>query len=101
MNILKSTWAFKIKRNSSGLVRKFKARFCVRGDMQIEGVDLDETYAPILNQITVRILLILSQQLGFTTAQADYTAAFPQAELTDEMYVELPRGFKEEGYVWL
>ena len=33
MNVLKSTWAFKIKRFPNGLVRKFKARFCVRGDM--------------------------------------------------------------------
>ena len=29
MNVIKSTWAFKVKRYSSGLVRKFKARFCV------------------------------------------------------------------------
>ena len=100
MNILKSTWAFKIKRFPSGLVRKFKARFCVRGDMQIEGVDFDETNAPVVNWITVRTLLILSQQLNLVTAQADYTAAFPQAELKDEVYVEIPRGFKEEGYVY-
>ena len=37
MNVLKSTWAFKIKRFPNGLIRKFKGRFCVRGDMQIEG----------------------------------------------------------------
>ena len=100
MNVLKSTWAFKIKWFPSGLVRKFKARFCVRGDMQIEGVDFDETYAPVVNWITVRTLLILSQQLNLATAQADYTAAFPQVELKDEVYVEIPRGFKEEGYVY-
>ena len=61
MNVLKSTWAFKIKRYPSELVRKFKARFYVRGDMQTEGVDFDETYAPVVNWITVRTLLILSQ----------------------------------------
>ena len=33
MNVLKSTWAFKIKRFPNGLIRKFKGRFCVRGDM--------------------------------------------------------------------
>ena len=73
MNILKSTWAFKIKRFPSGLGRKFKARFCVRGDMQIEGVDFDETNAHVVNWITVRTLLILSQQLNLVTAQVDYT----------------------------
>ena len=100
MNILKSTWAFKVKRHPSGLIRKFKARFSVRGDMQIEGVDFDETFAPVVNWITVRTLLILSQQLNLATGQAEYTAAFPQAELNDEVYVDMPRGFKEDEYVY-
>jgi hypothetical protein len=38
-NIIKSTWAFKCKRLPDGTVLKFKARFCVRGDLQEEGVD--------------------------------------------------------------
>jgi hypothetical protein len=37
MNVLPSTWAFKLKRFPDGLVKKFKARFCVRGDKQKEG----------------------------------------------------------------
>ena len=100
MNVLKSTWAFKIKRFPNGLVRKFKARYCVRGDMQIEGVDFDETYAPVVNWVTVRTLLILSQQLGLVTAQVDYTAAFPQSDLDQDVYVEMPRGFMEKNMVY-
>jgi hypothetical protein len=46
-NVLKGTWVFKIKRYPSGEVRKFKARYCVRGDMQVEGVDFFDTYAPV------------------------------------------------------
>ena len=81
MNVLKSTWAFKVKRFPSGLIKSFKARFCVRGDMQIEGVDFYETYAPVANWTTIRTLLVLSVQLGLCTAQLDYLAAFPQANL--------------------
>jgi hypothetical protein len=44
-NILPSTWAFKKKRHPNGRARKFKARFCCRGDRQLEGVDYFETYA--------------------------------------------------------
>ena len=77
MNVLKSTWAFKIKRYPNGLIRKFKGRFCVRGDMQIEGVDFEETYASVVNWITVRTLLVLSQLLSLKTAKKVYTAAFP------------------------
>ena len=61
MNVLKSTWAFKIKRYLNGSIRKFKGRFCVRGDAQIEGVDFEEACAPVGNWIIVRVLLVLSQ----------------------------------------
>ena len=36
MNVLCSTWAFKCKRYPDGLIKKFKARFCARGDQQME-----------------------------------------------------------------
>jgi hypothetical protein len=48
MNIITSTWAFKCKRYPDGLVKKFKARFCARGDQQLEGIDFLETYSPVV-----------------------------------------------------
>ena len=45
--ILKSTWAFKIKRFPDGTICKLKAWFCVRGDLQESGVDYFDTYAPV------------------------------------------------------
>ena len=67
--------------------------------MQIEAVDFDETFAPVVNWVTVRTLLILSQLFKLSTAQIDYTAAFPQADLKEDVFVEMPKGFKEKGYV--
>lgn len=101
MNVLPSVWAFKCKRFPDGLVRKLKARFCVRGDCQIDGVDVFDTFAPVVSWTTVRLLLILSVVLGLSTAQVDYTAAFVQAPLGEgeEVFVEMPRGFKESGKV--
>eukprot|EP00957_Ditylum_brightwellii_P127760 9743094-Ditylum_brightwellii.AAC.1 len=46
MNMLKSTWAFKCKQFPDGQVTKLKARFCVQGDMYIEGVDVFDIYSP-------------------------------------------------------
>ena len=66
-NILPSTWAFKIKRTPSGDVSKFKARFCVRGDKQVEGVDYFESYAPVVSWSVVRTLLCLSIQNNWAT----------------------------------
>jgi hypothetical protein len=93
MNVLPSTWAFKCKRYPDGSVRKLKTRFCVRGDRQKEGVDFFETYLPVVSWHTVRMLLILSMKLILCTKQVDYTAAFVQAPITEEVYVEQPKGF--------
>ena len=93
-NVLQSTWAFKKKRYPDGDLKKYKARFCVRGDQQIDGVDVFETYAPVVSWITVRILLVLSLVLGLATQQVDYTNAFCQAPLNQTVFVELTKGFE-------
>ena len=55
-HVIASTWAFKCKRYSDGLIiiKKFKARFCARGDQQIEGIDFFEqcTSRPMDNNKT-------------------------------------------------
>jgi hypothetical protein len=48
MHVLPSTWAFKIKWFPDGTVKKFKARFCARGDRQKEGIDFFETWVPVV-----------------------------------------------------
>ncbi len=46
--VIASTWAFKCKRYSDGLMKKFIARFCAQGDQQLEGIDFFETYEPVI-----------------------------------------------------
>ena len=69
MNFLRSTWAFKLKRYPDGLIKEFKARFCARGDMQLEGIDFFEMYAPVVQWTTVRLMLVLEVLLGLNRAQ--------------------------------
>ena len=97
--VLPSTWAFKIKRYPDGLVKKLKARFCARGDQQVEGIDFFETYAPVVQWTTIRTMLILEVLLGLKSKQGDVTAAFLHGRLeeNEEIYLEMPRGFKQEG----
>ena len=83
MNVIDSILAFKLKRYPDGLVKKFKARFCARGDQQLEGVDFFETYAPVVQWITVRLLLILEMLLNLKSKQGDVTAAFLHADLDE------------------
>ena len=101
MNVIDSTWAFKLKRYPDGLIKKFKARFCARGDQQIEGVDFFETYAPVVQWTTVRLMLILEVLLDLKSKQGDVTAAFLHADIEEgeEVYVKMPRGFERPGKV--
>jgi hypothetical protein len=48
MNVLPSTWAFKINCYPDGHVEKFKARFCAQGDKQKEGINYFEIWAPVV-----------------------------------------------------
>jgi hypothetical protein len=91
-NVVPGTWALKIKRFPDGRFREFKARFCVRGDWQVEGIDYFSTYAPVVQWLTVRMMLILSASLDLKTFQVDYSDAFAQAHLKEEIYLKLPQG---------
>jgi hypothetical protein len=96
MNVLPSTWAFKCKRYPDGRIKKFKARFCARGDRQKEGIDFFETWSPVVQWQTVRLMMIFSSILGLKSSQADITAAFVHATLPEheKVYIHQPRGFK-------
>ena len=79
-----------------GLIKKFKARLCARGDMQLEGIDFFEIYAPVVQWKTVGLMLILEVFLGLKSKRGDVTAAFFGADIgkDDKVFVEIPQGFK-------
>ncbi len=97
--IIDSTWAFKRKRYPDGLVKKLKARFCVRGDVQKQSIDYFDTYSPVVQWTTVRLLLIMSIILKLETKQVDFTLAFVQAKAEPGTYIEMPKMFEEDGYI--
>ena len=47
VNIIRCKWVFKIKRNATGEINKYKAHLIVKGYSQVQGIDYNETYAPI------------------------------------------------------
>jgi hypothetical protein len=76
-------------------LKKFKSQFCARGDRQKEGIDYVETWAPVVQWSTVRIVMILAIKLQLISVQCDITAAFIHARVpaTESIYVHQPRGF--------
>ena len=65
--------------------------------MQLEGIDFFETYAPVVQWTTVRLMLILEVLLGLKLKQGDVTAAFLHADLEEgeNVFVDMPKGFEQ------
>jgi hypothetical protein len=91
--ILPGTWVFRRKRTPDGAISKYKARYCVRGDLQETEV---ETFAPVVAWSTVRLFLVLSLTLEWETCTIDFSSAFVQAPLSDPVWIHLPRGYRSE-----
>ena len=89
--VIPGTWVFRRKRNPDGTFKKFKARYCLRGDL--ENTDV-ETYSPVVSYWAVRLFLALSLILNWTTITIDFSNAFVQATLEEDTYIHIPRGFK-------
>ncbi|XP_060178126.1 uncharacterized mitochondrial protein AtMg00820-like [Lycium barbarum] len=60
MNILGCKWVFRIKRNSSGAIERYKALLVAKGFHQLEGHDYFETFSPVVKPTTIRIVIALA-----------------------------------------
>ena len=89
--ILPGTWVFREKRALDGTFKKFKARYCIRGDLQEGSFD---TYAHIVQFSSIRLFLVWSIMFGWYTCSIDFSNAFIQAALNESTFIHLPRGFR-------
>ena len=59
-SVVGSRWIYKVKQVADGSVEKYKAIFVARGFSQIEGIDYEETFAPIAMYSSIWMILALS-----------------------------------------
>jgi hypothetical protein len=93
-NIIGSKWIFKNKLNEQGQVVRNKARLVCKGYAQIEGLDFDETFAPVARLEAIRIFLAYACKKRFKVYQMDVKSSFLNGDLNEEVYMEQPEGFK-------
>ena len=74
---IKAIWSFKRKRFPDGRINKHKARLCAHGGMQRWGENYWETYSPVVNMVTVKLLLVISKLHGLDSKSIDFVLAFP------------------------
>ncbi|KAL5850870.1 hypothetical protein ACOSQ4_008883 [Xanthoceras sorbifolium] len=74
-----------------------KARLVAKGYAQMEGIDYNEVFSPVVKHSSIRILLALVAQLNLELVQLDVKTAFLHGDLEEEIYMTQPEGFKVAG----
>ena len=93
---IKAIWSFKRKRFPDGRLNKHKARLCAHGGMQRWGQNYWETYSPVVNALTVKILLVIAKLHKLDSKSIDFVLAFPQADLDTDIWMEIPPQFESD-----
>jgi hypothetical protein len=95
-NVVGTKWVFCNKQDEHGVVTRNKARLVAKGYSQVEGLDFDETYAPVARLESIRILLAYATYHGFKLYQMDVKSVFLNGPIKEEVYVEQPPGFEDK-----
>nr|GEU70195.1 copia protein [Tanacetum cinerariifolium] len=90
--IIGTKWVFRNKLDENGIVSRNNARLVAQGYNQQEGIDYDETYAPVARLESIRILLAYACTLDFKLFQMNVKSAFLNGFI-NEVYVAQPPGF--------
>ncbi|GJQ94925.1 retrovirus-related pol polyprotein from transposon TNT 1-94, partial [Tanacetum coccineum] len=91
--IIALKWIYKVKLDEYGDVLKNMARLIAKGYRQEEGLDFEESFAPVARLEAIRIFLANATSKNMTVYQMDVKTAFLNGELKEEVYVSQPEGF--------
>ena len=97
-SIIGTKWVFRNKLDGDGIITRNKARLVAKGYSQEEGIDYDETYAPVARLEAIRIFLAFAAHSNFKVYQMDVKSSFLNGELEEEVYVEQPPGFEDSEF---
>nr|GFD33736.1 retrovirus-related Pol polyprotein from transposon TNT 1-94 [Tanacetum cinerariifolium] len=86
-------WIYKVKLDELGGILKNKARLVARSYRQEEGIDFEESFAPVARLEAIRIFLAYAAQKNMVVYQMDVKIVFLNGNLREEVYVNQPDGF--------
>jgi hypothetical protein len=90
MGVQNQTWV-------DGEVERYKAKLVARGFTQTFGVDYTKTFAHVAKFVSIRCILALVAIENMDIHQMDVKTAFLNGDLEEEIYMEQPKGFAQEG----
>ncbi|GKA66232.1 retrovirus-related pol polyprotein from transposon TNT 1-94 [Tanacetum coccineum] len=89
-------WIYKVKLDELGGILKNKARLVARGYRQEEGIDFEESFAPVARLDAIRIFLAFAAHMNMIIYQMDVKMTFLNGILCEEVYVSQPDGFVDQ-----
>ncbi|KAK1628821.1 hypothetical protein QYE76_003136 [Lolium multiflorum] len=95
INVIGTKWVFKNKQDENDIVIRNKARLVAQGFAQIEGLDFEDTFAPVARLEAIRLLLAFASFHNFKLYQMDVKSAFLNGPFKETAYVAQPSGFED------
>nr|GEX02151.1 hypothetical protein [Tanacetum cinerariifolium] len=92
-NVINMKWLWKNKRDEENNVIRNKSRHVAKGYAQKEGIDFEESFAPVARLEAVRLFIAYAAHKSFTVYQMDVKTTFLYRPLKEEVYVNQPDGF--------
>jgi hypothetical protein len=92
-----TVWVFRKKTDAAGHVERYKCRLCCQGFNQRPGIDYHQTFAPVVHMASVRTILSLATSADMDLSHFDVVAAFLNGEISEEIYIRQPEGFRIPG----
>ena len=86
--VVGSKWVFCIKCGSNRNIEKYKVQVVTQGFAQVEGLDYNETFAPVTKFLSFHTVLALTTQLRLEVHQMDVKATYLNRVLKEEIYME-------------
>ena len=83
-------WVYKIKND-----RRYRERLCVLGYHQISGIDYDDIHAPVLNEVTLHLIILTKILSKWKMIKIDVEGAFQKRKLDEFIIVNPPKGLEE------
>ncbi|GJY76715.1 retrovirus-related pol polyprotein from transposon TNT 1-94, partial [Tanacetum coccineum] len=97
--IIALKWIYKVKLDEYGDILKNKARLVANGYRQKEGIDFEESFAPVARIEAIRIFIANAVSKNMTIYQMDVKITFLNDELKEEVYVSQPEGFVDPEHL--
>ncbi|GKE11872.1 ribonuclease H-like domain-containing protein, partial [Tanacetum coccineum] len=98
VNIVRCLWLFRHKHNADGSLNRYKARLVANGSSQLAGIDVDETFSPVVKPATIRTVLSLAISRHWPVHQLDVKNAFLNGYLSETVYMQQPPGFRDSQH---